>query len=357
MKRLYLLVLAALSAIVIAVLAGATPASAHDADAKCEASGLAHFTASKYQTAKYAVDGGSKVGFAGGFDFTLPGTAPHNVVISDSSDGVGNRTLTSPVCTQPTTTTVKATTTTVQATTTTAPATTTTAPATTTTAPATTTTQATTTTAAPPQPFPGVAPICGGIQAEGYNYPEGSWYSYVINGVDSGKIFFSPDFTTTIPVDPTISYTYKVTIQPAGGPVFISQGSRGPCQTPTTTVAPTTTAPEEIPNCIDGKKNPALPADVIVICGPADPTSTTAPLPDDCLGGTTRWTLQPCGEESTTTTVVATSVVESPTPPTAPPGGLPVTGSGDGPMAAIAAGLVAIGAVMAVVAARRRQAA
>ena len=68
------------------------------------------------------------------------------------------------------------------------------------------------------------------------------------------------------------------------------------------------------------------------VCGPASVPRGPA-LPDDCLGTTTRWTLQPCGEEPVVyppqapeTTVVTVATVATTVAPYEPPV-LPATGS------------------------------
>lgn len=41
--------------------------------------------------------------------------------------------------------------------------------------------------------------------------------------------------------------------------------------------------------------------------GIADPIPQQVPSTDDCIGGTTRWTLQPCGQDASTTVVLVAS--------------------------------------------------
>jgi LPXTG-motif cell wall-anchored protein len=99
--------------------------------------------------------------------------------------------------------------------------------------------------------------------------------------------------------------------------------------TTTTTVGPVI----EIDVGVVVPDEPDVLDDCGAVCGPASVPRGPA-LPDDCLGTTTRWTLQPCGEEpvvyppqapapETTVVTVATTVV-----PYEPPV-LPATGSSE----------------------------
>lgn len=74
----------------------------------------------------------------------------------------------------------------------------------------------------------------------------------------------------------------------------------------TTTTRATTTAPSTSEPMTSTSTAPPS-TDCEGICGPGT-VETTPPLPDDCIAGTTRWTMLPCDWPVTTTTAVPADV-------------------------------------------------
>jgi LPXTG-motif cell wall-anchored protein len=96
-KRIIRLAVASAAGTALTIAATAGASSAHTPIASCDGH-VARFGGTQYEAADYQIDGGPTVHFTGEFHVTRPGNVAHVLVISNSSDGVGNGTFHTPVC-------------------------------------------------------------------------------------------------------------------------------------------------------------------------------------------------------------------------------------------------------------------